>query len=200
MMANTRQAQLDKVFAQVRTCFECPLSRSRRIAVPGEGPLDAELLWLGEAPGGQEDAVGRPFVGPSGKLLRRELQALGMDPESMFITNAVKCRPPGNRAPRADELAICTSLYLARQVELVRPRAIVALGATAAGAVLAGGVRITQEHGSWRRDYELTDQPCVVFVTYHPSAALRSERWRAEFRADLERLRAALSKGAGRLA
>ncbi len=196
-MASERQAHLDEVFAQVRVCTQCPLSRSRRIAVPGEGPLDAELLWLGEAPGGQEDAVGRPFVGPSGKLLRRELQALGMDPEAMFITNAVKCRPPGNRAPRTNEIAICTSLYLARQVELIRPRAIVALGATAAGAILASEVRITQEHGSWRRDYDLTEQPCTVFVTYHPAAALRSDRWRAEFRADLERLQAALRSHEG---
>jgi len=121
-MAGGRQAHLDRLVEEVRSCVQCPLSLSRRTAVPGEGPLDAELLWVGEAPGAQEDVAGRPFVGASGQFLRQEMRAVGLSPERMYITNVVKCRPPANRQPYASEIAICTSLYLARQIEIVRPR------------------------------------------------------------------------------
>ncbi len=187
-MARGRTQALEQLAGEVRICLQCRLGATRRIAVPGEGPPDAELLWVGEAPGAEEDAAGRPFVGASGRLLRRELLAAGLEPAQMYITNAVKCRPPGNRKPRADEIAVCTSLYLARQVELVGPQALVALGATAGDALLAGAVKMTQEHGTWRQDYDLTARSLLVFVTYHPAAALRSERWRDEMRADLQTL------------
>jgi uracil-DNA glycosylase family 4 len=187
-MVSERQVTLEDLAAQVRGCTQCRLSQSRTLAVPGEGPLGAQWLLVGEAPGAEEDATGRPFVGASGRLLRRELEASGIDPEAVYITNIVKCRPPANRAPRADEVATCTSLYLTRQLQLVGPRAIAALGATAANALLASAVRVTADHGTWRHDYDLTDDELPVFVTYHPAAALRSERWRAELRADLRRL------------
>jgi uracil-DNA glycosylase family 4 len=187
-MVSERQVAIEDLAAQVRGCTQCRLNLSRTVAVPGEGPLGAQWLLVGEAPGAEEDTTGRPFVGASGRLLRRELQAVGIDPEAVYITNIVKCRPPANRAPRADEVATCTSLYLTRQVELVGPRAIVALGATAASALLASTARVTEDHGTWRHDYDLTDDELPVFVTYHPAAALRSERWRAELRADLQRL------------
>ncbi len=193
-MAGARQAGLQEIETQVRTCEQCRLQLSRRVAVPGEGPLDAELLLLGEGPGVEEDAIGRPFVGASGRFLRRALQEVGLRPEALFITNVVKCRPPGNRAPRADEMATCTSLYLTRQVEFARPLAIVSFGATAAGAVLADAVKMTRDHGQWRRDYDLTAEDLPVFITYHPAAALRSERWRQELRGDLERLAASRRK------
>lgn len=183
-----RRARLAEIAAQVWGCTQCRLCASRRVAVPGEGPLDAPLVWVGEAPGKSEDATGRPFVGASGAFLRREMAEAGIAPESVFITNVVKCRPPANRQPRADEIAICTGLYLIRQVELTRPGGLVALGATAAGALLAGPVKVTEEHGAWRRDYDLTGQDLAVFVTYHPAAAIRSDRWREELRADLRRL------------
>ncbi len=187
-MEGERAAALQALAEQVRICLECRLGHTRRVAVPGEGPLGAGLLWLGEAPGAAEDAAGRPFVGASGRFLRAEMAAAGLDPAGMYITNVVKCRPPGNRQPRADEIATCTGLYLVRQVELVRPRAVVALGATAARALLAGEVKMTAEHGSWREDYSLTRQALPVFVTYHPAAALRSDRWREELREDLRAL------------
>ena len=187
-MAAERQARLEELATQVRVCVQCRLNLSRRIAVPGEGPLDAELLLVGEAPGASEDAAGRPFVGASGRFLRLEMQAVDIDPATVYITNVVKCRPPANRTPRADEIAICTSLYLARQVELVRPRGIIALGATASAALLAGEVKMTQDHGRWREDYNLTDDNLPLFVTYHPAAALRNDRWRAQLREDLQRL------------
>lgn len=187
-MASGREARLQELAAEVRGCTQCRLGFSRRKAVPGEGPLDAELLWVGEAPGAAEDATGHPFIGASGRFLRQQMEAVGLVPEAMYITNVVKCRPPENRQPRADEIAICTGLYLVRQMELVSPRAVVALGATAAGAILAGKIKMTQEHGTWHQDYNLTEQGLPAFVTYHPAAALRSERWRDELRADLRRL------------
>jgi len=180
-----RRARLEEIAAEVRVCVQCRLSESRRIAVPGEGPLVPELLWLGEAPGEREDETGRPFVGPAGSFLRREMSAAGIEQDAVFLTNVVKCRPPGNRPPRADEIAICTTLYLARQIELLQPLGIVALGSKAAEALLADRVKMTEDHGVWRRDYNLTSQEIPVFVTYHPAAALRNERWRAELRSDL---------------
>jgi len=193
-MEDGRQAELQALADQVHICLECRLAESRRVAVPGEGPLDANLMWVGEAPGAAEDAVGRPFVGASGRFLRSAIKAAGLDPERMFITNVVKCRPPGNRRPRPDEVAICTGLYLARQVALVAPRALVALGATAAQALLAGEVRMTAEHGTWRQDEDLSGRALPVFVTYHPAAALRNERWREEMRADLGALAASCER------
>lgn len=187
-MARERAAALQALAEQVRICLECRLGRARRVAVPGEGPPGAELLWVGEAPGAAEDVKGRPFVGASGRFLRHEMAAVGLEPAAMYITNVVKCRPPANRQPRADEMAICSGLYLVRQVELVRPRALVALGATAARSLLAGEVKMTKEHGTWRQDYGLNGEPLPVFVTYHPAAALRNVRWRAELRADLQAL------------
>jgi len=187
-MERDREGLLRALADQVHICLECRLAESRRLAVVGEGPLDAELLWVGEAPGAAEDRAGRPFVGASGRFLRREMEAAGLDPARMYITNVVKCRPPGNRKPRPDEIAICTALYLVRQVDLIAPRALVALGATAAEALLAGEVRMTAEHGTWRHDGDLSRRPLPVFITYHPAAALRNERWREEMRADLRKL------------
>lgn len=189
-----RRARLEEIAAEVRVCVQCRLGGSRRIAVPGEGPLVPELLWLGEAPGEREDETGRPFVGPAGAFLRREMSAAGIEPDAVFLTNVVKCRPPGNRPPRADEIAICTTLYLARQIELLQPLAIVALGSTAAEALLADRVKMTEDHGVWRRDYNLTTREIPVFVTYHPAAALRNERWRAELRSDLQVLAASMAR------
>ena len=195
-MADERAQALQQLAGQVRICLECRLGATRGVAVPGEGPLDAELLWVGEAPGAAEDAAGLPFVGASGRFLRHEMHEAGLDPAAMYITNIVKCRTPGNRRPRVDEIAICTGLYLVRQMALVAPKAVVALGATAAGALLADTVKMTQEHGAWRQDYNLTAQGLPVFITYHPAAALRSERWRAELHADLQ----ALADGRWRMA
>ncbi|MDI7275037.1 MAG: uracil-DNA glycosylase [Anaerolineae bacterium] len=194
LVAEERLARLEEIAAQVRVCVQCRLSESRRVAVPGEGPLAPELLWLGEAPGEQEDAAGRPFVGAAGSFLRREMSRVGLDPDAVFLTNVVKCRPAGNRPPRRDEIAVCTSLYLARQIELLRPMGIVAMGATAGQALLADRVRMTEDHGTWRRDYNLTGQQVPVFVTYHPAAALRNERWRAELRSDLLHLAESMAR------
>ncbi len=182
------EVHLQALVAEIVVCTQCPLGFSRRNAVPGEGPPGAQLFIVGEAPGASEDASGLPFVGASGRLLRRELAAVGLDPKAIFITSVVKCRPPGNRQPRIDEVSTCTSLYLARQIALQQPRALVALGSVAAGALLAGEVKITREHGTWRQDYDLTPQTLPVYLCYHPAAALRNERWRVEFREDLQRL------------
>ncbi|MEK7806748.1 MAG: uracil-DNA glycosylase, partial [Chloroflexota bacterium] len=111
----------------VERCTDCPLSRSRTNAVPGEGPADAEIMFIGEGPGYHEDRQGRPFVGPAGQFLEGLLASIGTGRERVFIANMVKCRPPENRDPLPAEIAAC-SKYLDRQIELVNPRLIVTLG------------------------------------------------------------------------
>ena len=117
--------------AGIRVCTLCRLCESRTHAVPGEGPADATLVLLGEAPGRHEDQQGRPFVGMSGRFLDGLLQRTGLDRQRVFITGSVKCRPPANRCPRSDELAICRKAWLAPQIACVRPELIVLMGLTA---------------------------------------------------------------------
>ncbi|MCS7137696.1 MAG: uracil-DNA glycosylase, partial [Candidatus Caldarchaeum sp.] len=122
---------MDAVADEVRGCRLCPLWMSRRNAVPGEGNPNAEVMFIGEGPGEDEDLQGRPFVGRSGKLLTEALEKAGIRREDVFITNVVKCRPPGNREPTPEETSVCTKNYLFRQIELVNPRLIVLLGSVA---------------------------------------------------------------------
>ncbi len=107
MASSDRQAELDRVHERIRQCNDCGLCTNITNYVPGEGPADAQIMLVGEAPGAQEDKQGRPFVGPSGSLLTRLLHSIGIDRKDVFITSVVKCRPPGNRAPTASELAAC---------------------------------------------------------------------------------------------
>ena len=118
---------LEEIDAQVRACTDCPLSEGRTHAVPGEGDTDSRVIFIGEAPGYQEDQQGRPFVGPAGRLLDELLNTIGLKREDVFIANMIKCRPPNNRDPLPTEVAACTK-YLDRQIELLRPDLIVTLG------------------------------------------------------------------------
>ena len=147
-------------------------SIARANPVPGEGDPRAALTSVGEGPGEKEDASGRPFVGPAGKLLDDILEAIEVPRNSVYITNVVKCRPPHNRTPLPDEIAACLP-YLYRQIELVRPKLIVALGGTAAAALL--GVR--KGLGELRsKVHTLNGIPLIV--TYHPAALLRNPNWK----------------------
>ncbi|HCL26255.1 MAG TPA: uracil-DNA glycosylase, partial [Dehalococcoidia bacterium] len=123
---------LDQVAVQVRSCTSCPLHAGRTNAVPGEGNPNADVMFIGEGPGYQEDRQGRPFVGPAGQLPEGLLASIGTNREEVFIANMVKCRPPGNRDPAPAEMAACTK-YLDRQIELVNPKLIVTLGRFALG-------------------------------------------------------------------
>jgi len=172
---------LDATATEVRSCTKCRLHLGRTLAVPGEGPVAARLLLVGEAPGRREDETGRPFVGPSGNLLTTLLADAGASKDDVFITNIVKCRPPENRKPRADEIASCHP-YLAAQLAAVGPSAIVTLGATALHALVGMKVDLRSERRRRRRF-----EGIPVFATYHPAAVLRNRRLASVVTKDLAR-------------
>jgi len=184
------------VASEVAVCEKCPLSKSRTNAVPGEGNLRAKVFFVGEAPGSSEDVAGRPFVGAAGKFLEELLSQIGLKRKNVFITNIVKCRPPKNRKPHQLEIQTCTP-YLLRQIKVIKPRFIVALGSTAAGYLLPkAGLpfsKITQVHG---RSYEasLDAQKVTIFATFHPAAVLRGGQYKEEITADFALLRKQLEK------
>lgn len=173
--------ELEKIAADIRSCTLCRLHEARKQAVPGEGPPGARILLLGEAPGEQEDRAGRPFVGRAGKLLDRALRDAGLRRWELFITNVVKCRPPGNRDPRPDEMEACRP-YLLRQIEFVDPRVIVTLGAFGLRSLLGirGGL---EEHRG--RLLEFDGRPVVA--TYHPAAVRFGKARRRALVEDLRR-------------
>ncbi|MDQ7030074.1 MAG: uracil-DNA glycosylase [Ardenticatenia bacterium] len=176
-----RQAALAALEAEIRHCTRCPLHRSRTNAVPGEGPPDAPVLFIGEAPGANEDRLGRPFVGPAGELLEAMLERVGLIRDDVYITNVVKCRPPGNRDPLPEEIKACKP-FLARQVRLVAPEVIVTLGRFAMERWLPNR-RITRVHG---RAFRFGSR--LVVPMFHPAAALRRPEWLPLFQEDFDRL------------
>lgn len=166
--ATSRRLELETLATEVATCVRCKaLASTRTQTVFGVGPLDPDLCFIGEAPGEQEDYQGRPFVGPAGQLLDRIIGACGMKREDVFILNVLKCRPPGNRKPSAEEASNCRG-FLERQFEIVRPKFICALGATAAQHLLGTTLGIGKLRG---RFHEFMSIP--VICTYHPSYLLR---------------------------
>lgn len=165
------------------SCVRCPLHESRSNVVFGEGDPEAEVVVVGEAPGADEDRTGRPFVGRAGKLLDRLLLTAGFAREEVFICNVLKCRPPGNRDPRDDEIERC-SPYLRRQIELIDPSVIVALGSFASRTLLD----LRESIRSMRQEeHRFRGRPLVV--TYHPAALLRNPGWTRPTWADLQRVR-----------
>ncbi len=163
---------LEQLASTVGACVLCALCRSRTNAVPGEGPQDARLVVVGEGPGANEDATGRPFVGRAGELLTEILTAIDLPREHVFICNVVKCRPPENRKPTPDEIKACVP-YLYRQLEIIRPAVILAMGGTAAETLLD----TRQSLGALRNKmHEFRGIPLIV--TYHPAALLRNPNWK----------------------
>jgi uracil-DNA glycosylase family 4 len=163
---------LDAIAERIRTTQCCGLCRGRTNAVPGEGNPAAQLMFIGEGPGATEDALGRPFVGQAGKLLDEIIQAIGLRREDVYITNIVKCRPPQNRKPLPDEMAACLP-YLHRQIALIRPKVIVALGGTAGEALLNSRKSLGELRG---KVHSYGGIPLVA--TYHPAALLRNPNWK----------------------
>ena len=165
----------------IRRCQACGLAAQRTNAVPGEGDPHAELLFIGEGPGQHEDEQGRPFVGAAGKLLEQLLLGIDLTRDKVFITNVVKCRPPGNRDPELTEIETCTSRYLQRQLDLIKPLLIVTLGRHAMERFLPGQ-RISAIHGQPKRVIlpDLTVR--VYYPVFHPAAAL----YRRELQTTLE--------------
>jgi len=166
------QAPFDEVVRRIRTCTNCRLHAGRTHAVPGEGPENARLVVVGEGPGANEDAQGRPFVGRAGELLNDILAAIDCPRETVYIANVVKCRPPDNRKPQGDEMEACMP-YLHRQLALIRPKVVLAMGATAAEALLQTRGSLGQLRN---RVHSYRGTPLVV--TYHPAALLRNPNWK----------------------
>jgi uracil-DNA glycosylase len=163
---------LEEVAATIAGCRKCFLCQGRTRTVPGEGNPEARLMFVGEGPGQTEDETGRPFVGRAGELLTRMIEAIDLQRDQVFIANVVKCRPPQNRKPLPDEIAACAP-YLERQIGLIRPAVLVALGATAAEAMLGVKRSLTDLRG---RVHSYRGIPLVV--TYHPAALLRNPNWK----------------------
>jgi uracil-DNA glycosylase len=179
-------AALAQVAETVRGCTRCPLAKGRTHTVPGEGNVLSDVLLVGEGPGAREDATGRPFVGPAGQLLSELLHAIGWEREDVFITNVVKCRPPGNRDPEPVEITTCAT-YLEQQERALDPAVVVSLGRHSLQRYLPGA-RIGGVHGRLRRSY--TGQH--VFPMYHPAAALHQASLRETLFRDIRGLPAAL--------
>ena len=171
----------DGLAAAVRACTRCALHKTRTQTVFGVGRRDADLLVIGEAPGAEEDRQGEPFVGPAGRLLNAMLRAIGLERGDVFIANILKCRPPGNRDPRPEESAACTP-YLNRQIALLEPRAILALGRIAAQWLLQSESPIGRLRG---QILQYGDSGIPLVVTYHPAYLLRSPLAKAKSWQDL---------------
>lgn len=178
-----RLAELDGLAATVAGCTRCRLAEGRKNVVFGSGRRDADLMLIGEGPGAEEDRQGLPFVGPAGELLTRIIQAIEMKRDDVYIANIVKCRPPGNRDPQPDEIQACRG-YLERQIALVRPRVLVALGRIAAQTLLGNESPIGQLRGRW---YQAFGVPTMV--TYHPAALLRNPALKRPTWEDMQQVR-----------
>ena len=166
--------ELEKIADEVRQCRQCDLAAMRTNAVPGEGNANASIVFVGEGPGADEDAQGKPFVGRAGKLLDRIIDACGLKRTDVFICNVLKCRPPDNRDPSAEEIISCLP-YLQRQLELINPQIIVALGAHAARTLLNTNKSIGQLRGQFHEYYPgLGRPPIKLMATYHTAYLLRN--------------------------
>ena len=182
-----RRAALEQIATEVRDCTRCRLHETRTRAVPGEGHPDTEVMFVGEGPGFNEDREGRPFVGRAGGLLVSLLGHIGWTRDDVFITNIVKCRPPGNRDPEPDEVAACAP-YLQRQLDVLDPAVVVTLGRHSMARFMPG-VRISQAHGTTRAAEPATGaRDATVFAMYHPAAALRTPSIERESYEDVARI------------
>lgn len=180
-------SDLTKVHDEVVVCQRCRLSRLRLKAVPGEGPEDARILFIGEAPGWHENEQGRPFVGPAGQLLESLLASIGLTRDQVFITNIVKCRPPENREPLPDEIEACAG-YLERQIAALQPKLIVTLGRFSMAKFFPNDT-ISKIHGKPRKK-----DGVIYLPLYHPAAALRQQKYKAELEADFQKIPALLAE------
>jgi uracil-DNA glycosylase family 4 len=190
--AAERREQLVALYREASACERCPLAATRTRVVFGAGNADADLMFVGEAPGQQEDLQGLPFVGRAGKLLDELLAGVGLARDEVFITNVLKSRPPGNRDPQPDEIDACRP-YLDRQIELIEPSVICTLGNFATKLLTRSSRGITQVRGR-PQVHELGGRTVRVYPLYHPAAALRTPRVLDELRSDFGGLPALLAE------
>ena len=179
---------LEEIARRVHSCIDCPLSKSRTHAVPGEGPADARIMFIGEGPGYQEDRQGRPFVGPAGRFLEELLASIGLNRDEVFIANMVKCRPSNNRDPLAAEISAC-SKYLDRQIELINPKLVVTLGRFSLTKFFP------RESISKARGKVRVVNGLKVYPIMHPAAALHRQELRKFIEEDFKAIPSLLNEG-----
>jgi uracil-DNA glycosylase len=184
--AAERRDELVELYHEVKSCQRCPLYATRTQVVFGSGNADADLMFVGEAPGFHEDQQGRPFVGAAGKLLDKLLDEIGMSREDVFIANVLKSRPPGNRDPQLEEIEACTP-FLTRQIELIEPRVICTLGNFSTKLLTHRPDGITRVHGR-PQDHVIAGLPIRIYPIFHPAAGLRSTAMLETLRQDFQQL------------
>jgi len=178
-----KQELLDTIYENYKSCHRCKLGETRNNFVLGEGDSEADIMFVGEGPGAQEDKTGRPFVGRAGKLFNKMLDAIDLNREEVYITNIVKCRPPKNRDPKPDEIKACLP-FLHQQIKIIKPALICALGKVAGNTLLDKETSLTSLRNNIF-SYKNTD----LMVTYHPSALLYHPKWKRPAWQDLQKLR-----------
>jgi uracil-DNA glycosylase len=184
--AAERRDELVELYHEVKSCQRCPLYATRTQVVFGSGNADADLMFVGEAPGFHEDQQGRPFVGAAGKLLDKLLDEIGMSREDVFIANVLKSRPPGNRDPQLEEIEACTP-FLTRQIELIEPRVICTLCNFSTKLLTRRQDGITRVHGR-PQDHVIAGLPIRIYPIFHPAAGLRSTAMLETLRQDFQQL------------
>jgi uracil-DNA glycosylase len=184
--AETRREALVEVYSEASVCERCPLFETRTRVVFGSGNADADLIFVGEAPGAEEDRQGLPFVGRAGGLLSQLLEGIGLKREDVFIANVLKCRPPGNRDPQPEEIDSCRP-YLEQQVELIQPRVIATLGNFATKLLTGNPTGITKVHGV-PQEHLLGGRWVYMLPLFHPAAGLRTPRVAEQLREDFVRI------------
>ncbi len=180
--AEERRESLVEVYKQASVCVKCPLSETRNQVVFGSGNSDADLMFVGEAPGAEEDRQGLPFVGRAGNFLTELLEGIGMRREDVFIANVLKCRPPGNRDPHPEEIDSCRP-WLEEQVRLIEPRVIGTLGNFATKLLTGSPTGITKVRGT-AQHHTLGGRPVLLLPLFHPAAGLRTPRVAEQLRED----------------
>jgi len=182
---------LEEIAGEVKTCPKCRLAETRLNAVPGEGSISARIMFIGEAPGENEDKTGRPFVGQAGKFLNGLLEKAGIPREDVFISNIVKCRPPGNRVPLPDEVEACSD-YLMAQIAIIEPKIVVPLGASSLKTLLGKDRKITQDRCKVFRKSGI-----LYIPLYHPAAALHNPKMVETLQADVLILKELINREIG---
>jgi DNA polymerase len=178
---------LSELSEEISRCQLCEIAKYRTKAVPGEGPEDAEIIFVGEAPGWHEDQQGRPFVGPAGQYLEQLLASIGLKRQQVYIANVIKCRPTANRDPLPTEIHNCRK-WLERQIEIIRPKMIVALGRYSM-AMFFPGKSISKVHGTAQKRDNV-----IYYAMYHPAAALHQQSLRQAIEADMQKIPALLAE------
>jgi len=181
MLSSNQMSALTELYREIADCQDCDLAKSRTKVVPGEGPEDADLLFIGEAPGWYEDQQGRPFVGSAGAFLDELLASIGLSRKQVYIANVIKCRPPGNRDPLSSEIQACCK-WLDRQMEIIQPKMVVTLGRYSLARYFPNE-SIGKVHGKARRIGDV-----IYYPMYHPAAALHQGNLRKTIEADMLRI------------